>query len=80
VTEAEARDALRAFVPMNSSIECRIADLPWQPAADGWVVLGDVCGLRFRLAHAPGGLRVVARHSDGNEPYWFVPAAPQCAG
>ena len=58
-----------------------IAALPWKPAPDsGSIVLGDICGLRYRLTHAPGGLRILARYSDGNEPYWFVPTAPQGAG
>jgi hypothetical protein len=26
---------------------------------DGWTVLGTICGQRFRLVRAPGGLRVV---------------------
>ena len=81
MTEAEARAALRAFAPTSSSTEHRIADMPWQPSSDGGLtVLGHICGLRYRLVHVPGWLRLLARHSDGNEPSWFVPAAPQGAG
>ncbi len=77
MTEAEARAALRAF-GAASSTEAHIAALPWKPTPDsGWVVLGDILGMTFRLARAPAGLRVVLRHTDGLEPSWIVPRAAE---
>jgi hypothetical protein len=73
VTEAEARDALRAFEGMGD-IEPWIAGRPWQARPGGWAVVGELQGWRFRLEPMPGGLRVSASMGRGNPTVWFVPA------
>jgi hypothetical protein len=71
VTEAEARAALRAFV---GDVEPWIAGRPWKAEADGWSVLGELQGWRYRLEVMQGGVRVIASAGGGREPVvWTVP-------
>jgi hypothetical protein len=73
MTEAEARAALQASTSFDR-LEHWIAAQPWQPAADGWIVAGDLGGWRFRLRPIPGGLRVSASAPGGGAPaVWVVP-------
>jgi hypothetical protein len=72
VTEAEARAALRAFVAVDD-LEQWIAAQPWEVTVGGWTVPPNLCGWRFRVEPAPGGLRVVMSGAGGEPAAWLVP-------
>ena len=72
MTEAEAGAALAAFDAVGG-LEAWIADQPWLAAPGGWVVPEPFQGLRFRVEHAPGGVRVTAFMNDGERAAWVVP-------
>jgi hypothetical protein len=73
VTEAEARAALRAFDAVGGLERWIAEQRPWQAAAGGWTVPGELQGWRFRVEAAPGGVRVVASANGGEPAVWFVP-------
>lgn len=75
MTETEARAVLAAFVAVGE-LEVWIAGQPWEEAPGGWMVLGELHGLRFRLEHAPGGVRVILSEAGGEPMAWIVPVAP----
>jgi hypothetical protein len=75
MTEAEARDLLRAF-NTSDKLEAWIADQPWRMTPDGWTVATELDGWRFRLMQVPGGLRVSASAPGGGRPaVWSVSGA-----
>ena len=64
MTEDRARAAL-ADSDAVGGIERWIAQQSWQAAPGGWTVPGEFHGLRFRVAPAPGGVRVTASRGEG---------------
>jgi hypothetical protein len=73
VTEAEARTALRAFDGVGG-LEHWIAGQHWRVEPDGWTLLTDLAGWRFRLVPIPAGLWVSATPPGGGAPaVWVVP-------
>ena len=64
------RPALGAFDGIGD-IEPWIAGRPWQAAAGGWTVPGELQGWCFRVEPAPGGgVRVVASANGGEPAVW----------
>ena len=75
MTEAEARDALRAFEAV-ADIEQWIAEQGWERLpGDGCRVRGQFHGRwRFLLEPVPGGVRIVMCGVGGAPAEWVVPA------
>jgi hypothetical protein len=72
VTEAEARDLLRAHQGVGG-LEPWMAAQPWRSAPGGWQMSRALDGWRFHLQPVEDGLRVSASTPSGGAPsVWLV--------
>ena len=72
MTEAEARDLLRRWRGAGG-LEAWMAERRWQATPDGWTVVGELQGWRFRIEVVAEGLRLSARATDDHAPaIWTV--------
>jgi hypothetical protein len=72
MTEDEVRAALQHFDGAGG-MEQWIAQQLWDAAPDGWTVLPDLGGWRFRLVPLVGSIQVIATAPSGGQPaVWVV--------